>query len=116
MADFESPSPFRVPVALLLGIALPPLGLVVWIGLSGSQRRDYLRSNWVRAGLSIIVASAAPLLLVAAAAALGLWPDPDPNPVGLGLLLLAGSALGTVLSGVGLVLVGSHPHTAANID
>ena len=112
MADFNPPSPFRIPVAVLLGFALPPLGLIAWIGLSGSQRRDYLRSNWVRAGLSMVVASAAPLTLVAAAAWLGLWPDPNPNPIGLGLLLVAGGALGTILSGIGLVLVVRNQHVS----
>jgi hypothetical protein len=115
MADFNPPSSFRIPVAVLLGLVLPPLGLLAWIGLSGSQRRDYLRSSWVRAGLSIVVFTAAPLLLVAAAARLGLWPDPDPNPIGLGLLLVAGAALGTILSGVGLVLAGRNLPSGADI-
>ena len=86
MDDFDAPSSFRVPVAVLLGLVMPPLGVLAWIGLSGSQRRDYLQSNWVRAGISIVVVSAAPLIFIVAAAWLGLWPDPNPNPIGAGLL------------------------------
>ena len=105
MNEFDPPSSFRIPVAVLLGLVIPPLGVLAWIGLSGSQRRDYLQSNWVRAGISIVVVSAAPLLLIIAAAWLGLWPDPNPNPIGPGLLLVAGGALGTMLTGLGIVLV-----------
>jgi hypothetical protein len=106
MDDFDSPSSFRMPVAVLLGLVMPPLGVLAWIGLSGSQRRDYLQSNWVRAGISIVVVSAAPLIFIVAAAWLGLWPDPNPNPVGPGLLLVVGGAIGTILTGLGILLVG----------
>jgi hypothetical protein len=106
MDDFDSPSSFRMPVAVLLGLVMPPLGILAWIGLSGSQRRDYLQSNWVRAGISIVVVSAAPLIFIIAAAWLGLWPDPNPNPVGPGLLLFVGGAIGTMLTGLGILLVG----------
>ena len=95
-------------MAVLLGVALPPLGLLAWIGLSGSRRRDYWSSKWVRAGFAVVAASAAPLMVVVAAASVGLWPDPNPNPVGLGFLLVVGAALGTTLSGVGVVLVGGN--------
>jgi len=105
MVDFTPPSPFRIPVAVLLGLAVPPLGLLAWIGLSGSRRRDYLQSKWVSWGFVLVVVSAAPLIFVAAAASLGLWPDPDPNPIGLGLLLVAGSGLGTVLAALGILSV-----------
>jgi len=104
-ADSNPPSSVRMPVAVLLGLVMPPLGVLAWIGLSGSQRRDYLHSNWVRAGISIAVLSAAPLIFVIAAASLGMWPDPNPNPVGFGLLLVAGGALGTVLTGLGILFV-----------
>jgi len=105
MVDFTPPSPLRIPVAVLLGLAVPPLGLVAWIGMSGSRRRDYLRSRWVYWGLGLVVLSAAPLMFVAVAASVGLWPDPDPNPIGLGLLLVAGSGLGTILSAFGIISV-----------
>jgi hypothetical protein len=105
MVDFTPPSPFRIPVAVLLGLAVPPLGLLAWIGLSGSRRRDYLHSKWVYWGFLLVVLSAAPLIFVAAAASLGLWPDPNPNPIGLGLLLVAGSGLGTVLAALGVLSV-----------
>ncbi len=109
MDDFDSPSSLRIPVAVLLGLMLPPLGVLAWIGLSGgSQRRDYLQSRWVRAGISIVVVSAAPLIFIIAATWLGLWPDPNPNPVGFGLLLVAGGAVGTMLTGLGILLVGRN--------
>ena len=94
-----------MPVAILLGLAMPPLGLLAWIALSGSRRSDYLRSNVVRAGFAAGVVSALPLLVVVGASRLGLWPDPNPNPIGLGLLLLVGGGLATILSAVGVALV-----------
>ena len=100
------PSPLRIPITVLLALTLPPFALLSWIALSGSRRRDYLRSNWVRAGFAVGVASALPLVAVIAAAAFGLWPDADPNPIGLGLLLLVGGGLATILVAVGIVLVG----------
>ena len=108
MDDFDSPSSLRIPVAVLLGLLIPPLGVLVWIGLSGSQRRDYWQSRWVRAGFAIVVVSAAPLIFVIAAASLGVWPDPNPNPVGFGLLFLAGGAIGTIVTGLGILLVGRN--------
>ena len=93
-------------MAVLLGLAMPPLGLVAWIALSGSRRRDYLRSNWVRTGIAVGIGSAMPLLAVVVAASLGLWPDPNPNPIGLGLLLFAGGGLATILAGAGIVRLG----------
>src|SRR4030095_295536 len=107
MYDCNPPSSVRMPVAVLLGLVLPPLGVLAWIGLSGSQRRDYFQSNGVRAEISIVV-SAAPLLLIIAAAWLGLWPDPNPNPVGPGLLFFAGAAIGTILTGLGILFLGRN--------
>lgn len=95
-------------MAVLLGLAVPPLGLLAWIALSGSHRSDYLRSNWVRAGVGAGAGSALPLLTVGGAAALGLWPDPDPNPIGLGLLAFAGGGLATILIAVGITRVSRH--------
>ena len=106
MDDFNPPSSVRMPVAILLALVMPPLGVIAWIGLSGSQRRDYFQSNWVRAGISIVGVSAAPLIFIIAAAWLGLWPDPNPNPVGPGLLFFAGAAIGTIVTGLGLLFVG----------
>jgi hypothetical protein len=106
--DETPPSSWRIPLTVLFGLAAVPLGLIAWIALSGSRRRDYLRSNWVRAGFAVGIASALPLLAVIGAAALGLTSDPNPNPIGLGLLLLAGGLIGTVLVIVGIVLVASR--------
>ena len=106
MADSNPPSSLRMPVAVLLGLVMPPLGVLAWIGLSGSQRRDYLQSKWVRAGISIAVLTAAPLIFIIAAAWLGLWPDPNPNPIGAGLLFFAGAAVGTIVTGLGILFVG----------
>ena len=99
------PSRLRIPVTVLLALTMTPLALVSWIALSGSGRRDYLRSNWVRAGFALGVVSALPLLVVGGAAALGLWPDPNPNPIGFGLLLLVGGGVATILVAVGIALV-----------
>jgi hypothetical protein len=104
LADYAPPSRLRIPLSLLCGLAVPPLGVIAWIALSGSRRSDYLRSNWVRTGLGIGVGSAFPLLIVGSGATLGLGSDPDPNPIGLGLLALAGGILGTVLMAVGIAL------------
>jgi hypothetical protein len=105
LADHNPPSSLRIPVAVLLGLAMPPVGLLAWIALSGSRRAEYLRSNWVRTGLAAGVVSAVPLLTVAGAAGLGLWPDPNPNPIGLGLVLAAGGSLATILIAIGILLV-----------
>jgi len=106
MDDFNPPSSVRMPVAILLALVMPPLGAIAWIGLSGSQRRDYFQSKWVRAGISIVGVSAAPLIFIIAAAWLGLWPDPNPNPVGPGLLFFVGAAIGTIVTGLGILFVG----------
>jgi hypothetical protein len=105
----DQPSNLRIPAALLIGLAMPPLGLLAWIALSGSRRSDYLRSTWVRWGLAVGVGSALPLLAVVVTAAVGLWPDPNPNPIGLGLLMFAGGVLATILLGVGILLVSRQP-------
>lgn len=46
----------------------------------------YLQSNWVRAGLILLLVGSGPLFLIMAAAALGLGADRHPNPVGWGIL------------------------------
>lgn len=110
MADHNPPSNLRIPVTVLLGLTVPPLGLLAWIALSGSRRSDYLRSTWVRAGFAVGIASALPLLAVGGAATLGLWPDPNPNPIGLGLLLVAGGVLATIFIAIGIALVSKRGH------
>jgi hypothetical protein len=107
VANHNPPSSLRIPVAVL-GLAVPPLGLLAWIALSGSHRSDYLGSAGVRTGLGIVVGGALPLLAVGGSAMVGLWPDPNPNPIGLGLLLFAGGGLGTILIAVGIALVSQH--------
>ena len=102
------PSPWRIPLTVLFALLAPPLALVAWIALSGSQRQVYLRSNWVRWGFGMAIASALPLLAVVGASALGLTSDPNPNPIGLGLLFLAGALVGTILIAIGIVLVASR--------
>lgn len=46
----------------------------------------YLQSNWVRAGLIILLVGSGPLFLIMTAAALGWGADRNPNPVGWGIL------------------------------
>jgi hypothetical protein len=106
VTDHNPPSSLRIPLSVVLALALPPLGPLAWIALSGSRRSDYLRSAWVRAGFYTGGVSALPLLVVGVAAWLGLWPDPNPNPIGLGLLLFAGGTLATILIAVGIVRAG----------
>jgi hypothetical protein len=93
-------------VSVLVGFVLPPLGLLLWIALSGSQRRVYLDSNWVRSGFGLAIGATLPLIAFIAAASLGLLSDPDPNPIGLGFLFLSGSAAGTIIAAVGVLRVG----------
>src|SRR4029434_82272 len=97
------PSPLRLPLSVALGLAAPPLGLVAWILLSGSQRGIYLQSPWVRAGGAIFLAGAIPLSGVIVATFISLWPDPNPNPVGLGFLFLAAGLLGCLLTLIGVI-------------
>lgn len=108
MPDETPPSPWRIPLTVLFALLAPPLALVMWIALSGSQRRVYLSSGWVRWGFGVAIASALPLLAVGGAAALGLTADPNPNPIGLGLLFLAGGLAGTILVAIGIIVVASR--------
>jgi len=101
--DLTPPSPLRLPLSVVLGLAAPPLGLVAWILLSGSRRDLYLQSPWVRAGATIFLAGAIPLFAVIVAAFIGLWPDPNPNPVGLGFLFLAAGLLGCLMALIGVI-------------
>jgi len=108
VSAYDPPSSLRIPLSVLVGFVLPPLGLMLWIALSGSQRRDYLESNWVRSGFGLAMASSLPLVAFIAAASLGLLSDPHPNPIGLGFLFLAGSAAGTTIATVGILRVGQR--------
>ncbi len=108
MPDDTPPSSWRIPLTILFALVAPPLGLVAWIALSGSQRRVYLRSGWVRWGFGIAIGSALPLLAVGIAGALGLTSDPNPNPIGLGLLFLAGAFIGTILVIIGIIAVANR--------
>jgi len=97
------PSPWRLPIVLLLAITLSPLAIVAWILLSGDRRETYWQSWCVKSGLVIAVMASLPLLFVGIAAELGLWPDRNPNPVGFGLLFVFGVALGSVLALIGVL-------------
>jgi hypothetical protein len=90
---------------LLLCILAPPLGLLAWVFGSGAHRPAYLRSGWVRTGLTLLLLGSAPLVAIILAAAVGLWPDPNPNPVGPGLLFFFAGVLATVCLAVGVVTV-----------
>jgi hypothetical protein len=94
--------PTRSLVTLACLLLAPPLAPFIWIALSGDERPVYLRSMWVRAGLTVLVLSALPLLFVGALGhRLGLTSDPNPNPIGLGLLFVAGALLGAILAAIG---------------
>jgi hypothetical protein len=103
MSEPRPPSPWRIPVTLLLAILLTPLSIWAWIVLSGDQRKVYWQSRFVRGGLWVAVIGSLPLLVVGIAAALGLWPDPNPNPIGLGLLFVFSEGLGGLMALVGVV-------------
>jgi hypothetical protein len=103
------PSPLQWPLTAILAITAPPLALAAWILLSGSRRRVYFRSKWIRAGAVIVAAGALPLLTVIVLAKVGLWPDPNPNPIGPGLLFVAAVVLASILTLVGILRVPSRP-------
>ena len=103
MTEERPPSPWRLPVVLLLVITLSPLAIAAWILLSGDQRKIYWRSWWVKGGLAIAVIGSLPLLVVGIAAELGLWPDRNPNPVGFGLLFFLSIVLGSLAALVGVL-------------
>ena len=105
MTEQQLPSPWRLPVVLLLAITVPLLAIVAWILLSGDQRKMYWQSWCVKGGLAIAVMGSLPLLVVGIAAELGLWPDPSPNPIGLGLLFVVSVALGSLVALFGILWV-----------
>ena len=98
MTEQQPPSPWRLPIALLLAITAPPLAIVAWILLSGDQRKIYWQSWCVKGGLAIAVIGSMPLLVVGIAAEFGLWPDPNPNPIGFGLLFVFSVVLGSLMA------------------
>ena len=97
------PSPYRLPITIVSALIGGPLALIVWFWLSGSQRALYWQSNWIRAGIGVIVIGALPLLLVILAAKLHLLADPDPNPVGAGVLFFFSVLLGSAIALAGIV-------------
>ncbi|HLC41983.1 MAG TPA: hypothetical protein VJO34_10220 [Methylomirabilota bacterium] len=103
MTEQQLPSPWRLPVALLLAITVPPLAIVAWILLSGDQRKIYWQSWCIKGGLAIAVIGSLPLLVVGIAAELGLWPDPNPNPIGFGLLFVFSVVLGSLVALFGVL-------------
>ena len=105
MPDNRKPAAGPNPLVLLLCILAPPLGLLAWVFDSGAHRPAYLRSGWVRTGLTLLLLGSAPLVAIILAAAVGLWPDPNPNPVGPGLLFFFAGVLATVCLAVGVVTV-----------
>lgn len=107
------PSPWRLPLTVVMGVTVPPLALVSWILLSGSARTHYLASRWVRLGGWIALVGALPLLGVILAAKVGLWLDPNPNPIGLGLLFVAAGLVGMVCALVGVYQVEVEQRQAA---
>ena len=113
MPEPRPPSPWRLPVTLLLGLSVTglPLAIVAWILLSGSQRALYWQSRWVKGGLAIAVIGSLPLLLVGVAAELGLWPDPNPNPIGFGLLFVFSTLAGSLAALVGVFVTNSSSRT-----
>ena len=93
------------PLVVLLCILAPPLGLLAWVFNSGAHRPVYLRSGWIRTGLTLLLVGSAPLVAIILAAAVGLWADPNPNPVGPGLLFFLAGVLATACLAVGVVTV-----------
>ena len=62
----------------------------------------YLRSNYVRAGLILLVLGSGPLIGFMTAAKLGWGTDPDPNPVFLGIAAGLTFWPSLVLIGIGI--------------
>ena len=92
-------------LVLLLCVLVPTLGLLAWIFGSGAQRPIYLRSWWVRAGLTLLLVGSAPLVAIIVAAKVGLWPDPNPNPIGPGMLFFVSGVAATGCLAIGAVWV-----------
>jgi hypothetical protein len=103
-ATIDKPaSPYRLAITIVSALIGGPLALIVWFWLSGSQRARYWQSNWIRAGIAVIVIGALPLLLTILAADLHLLADPNPNPVGFGVLFFFAVLLGSVVVIAGIV-------------
>jgi hypothetical protein len=97
-----SPAWPSAPV-LILCVLAPPVGLLAWVLGNAAQRATYLRSWWVRAGLTLLLLGSAPLVAIIAAAKVGLWPDPNPNPIGPGMLFFLAGVLATGCLAIGAV-------------
>jgi len=105
MTEQRPPSPWRLPVALLLAVMtynFLQLAIVAWILLSGDQRKVYWKSWWVKGGLAIAVIGSLPLLAVGITAELGLGP-PKPNHIGEGVLFFCSEVLGSLVALFGLL-------------
>lgn len=108
--DSETPpSPLRLPLTALLAVTAPPLALAAWIMLSGSQRRLYWRSSWIRAAAITFAIGTLPLVILWLLVVVRIWPDPNPNPIGLGLFFFAATVLACLLALVGTLLVAFAP-------
>ena len=92
-------------LVLLLCVLAPTIGLLAWILGSGPERPAYLRSWWVRAGLTLLLVGSAPLVAIIVAVKVGLWPDPNPNPIGPGMLFFVSGVVATVCLAIGAVWV-----------
>jgi hypothetical protein len=100
------PSPaWPSPLVLILCVLAPPLGLLAWVLGNGAQRATYLRSRWVRAGLTLLLVGSVPLVAIIVAAEVGVWPDPNPNPIGPGMLFFFSGVLATGCLAIGAVWV-----------
>jgi hypothetical protein len=104
MSDNGKPTAGPNPLVILLCILAPPLGLLAWV-FTSAHRPAYLRSGWVRTGLTLLLVGSAPLVAIILAAEIGLWPDPNPNPVGPGLLFFFAGVMATACLAVGVVTV-----------
>lgn len=105
MPESRSSPAWPNALVLLLCFLAPPLGLLAWVLGNPSQRGAYLRSRWVRTGLTVLLVGSAPLVAIIVAAKVGLWPDPDPNPVGPGMRFFLAGVVATGCLAIGAVWV-----------
>jgi hypothetical protein len=105
MLESHPDRPWPSAPVLILCFLTPPLGLLAWVLGNAAQRATYLRSWWVRTGLTLLLLGSAPLVAIIVAAKVGLWPDPNPNPIGAGMLFFFAGALATGCLAIGAVWV-----------
>ncbi len=75
--------------------------------------KEYLRNQWVRAGLVLVIVGWGPLLSIIALSSIGLWPDPNPNPIGPGLLFFFTAWPAIICLGIGIVRVKAKKRAAS---